>query len=72
MKFSDFLSFIGILAVLVALAYALAKTDQLPGQKKNVLQVIDVTGTNPSAPIPIQATLELHSDGRVTWKRPSQ
>lgn len=72
MKFSDFLSFIGIIAILVALAYAIAKTENTltDRAKAQTIQTIDVTGTRPDAPVPIQATLQLHADGSVTWKRP--
>lgn len=35
-----------------------------------VINTITVTGSDPSAPIPVSVTLQTHTDGRVTWKRP--
>lgn len=72
MKLSHIFSFFGIMAGLLVAAYALARMDihLRDFRNRQTMTTIDVHGTNPSAPIPIQTTLELHSDGTVTWRRP--
>lgn len=35
-----------------------------------VVNTITVTGSDPSAPIPVSVTIQTHTDGRITWKRP--